>query len=63
MNILKLVLLIFCTITLSACGESNDNSTASDAANEAAAKMEAASEEARAEAARRAQELEDLENQ
>ncbi|MDG1708015.1 MAG: hypothetical protein P8H03_04595 [Emcibacteraceae bacterium] len=63
MNILKLVLVTFFAISLTACGESNESSSVSDAANEAAAKMEAATEEARAEAAKRAQELEDLENQ
>ncbi|MBT5185775.1 MAG: hypothetical protein HOH19_09065 [Kordiimonadaceae bacterium] len=63
MNILKLVLLTIITIALSACGESSDKSTGSAAVKDAAANMEAATEEAKEEAEKRAQELEDLENQ
>lgn len=63
MNTIKLLLITLCTLAISACGDNNDNSTASEAANDAAANMQAATEEARKEAARKAQELEDLENQ
>lgn len=62
MNIFKLILIAFFTIVVSACGDSSENNMEASV-NEMTPEMEAAAEEARQEAARQAQELEDLENQ
>lgn len=67
MKILKLLTLASFVVTLSACGDGNDNNSASTTADNATSNMEAMTEEAREkaleEAQRRAEELEALENQ
>ena len=63
MNTLKLALITSFIALLSACGDSNEKSSMSDAAENAASSMETMTDEAREEARKRAEELEDLENQ
>lgn len=63
MNTLKLALLTSFIAALSACGDSNENSSVSATAEKAASNMETMTDEAREEARKRAEELEALENE
>ena len=63
MNTLKLFLLAVFALTLSACGESNDNNSMTEAAENAAQTMDEEAKARAEEARERAEELEALENQ